>query len=151
MAKKIIELLADIDVDMIECLIRLSQRKLIKSDLPSAKAKDLKQFTNYCIGTWITKSKHKMQKVAPYNVMGLCYYITARFMQQFVNTSSTQTVQSNSEPKRYIVLCDTPASSTIFHYHIYKLYNSMYDFVMDFTRFLSKEQFITILTWHSHD
>ena len=42
MAKKIIELLADIDVDMIEYLIRLSQRKLIKSDLPSAKAKDLK-------------------------------------------------------------------------------------------------------------
>ena len=83
--------------------------------------------------------------------MGLCYYITARFMQQFVNTSSTQTVQSNSEPKRYIVLCDTPASSTIFHYHIYRLYNSMYDFVMDFTRFLSKEQFITILTWHSND
>ena len=27
----------------------------------------------------------------------------------------------------------------------------MYDFVMDFTRFLSKEQFITILTWHSND
>ena len=42
MAKKIIELLADIDVDMIECLIRLSRRKLIKSDLPSAKAKDPK-------------------------------------------------------------------------------------------------------------
>lgn len=40
---------------------------------------------------------------------------------------------------------------TLFHYHIHRLYNPMYDFVMDFTRFLSKEQFITILTWHSHD
>lgn len=65
MAKKIIELLADIDVHMIECLIRFSRRKLIKSDLTSAKAKDLKQFKNYCIGTWITKSKHKMQKASP--------------------------------------------------------------------------------------
>ena len=34
-AKKIIELLADIDVDMIEPLI--SRRKLLKSDLQSAK------------------------------------------------------------------------------------------------------------------
>ena len=39
MAKEIIELLADIDVDMIECLFRLSQRKLIKSDLSSVKIK----------------------------------------------------------------------------------------------------------------
>ena len=42
MAKKIIELLADIDVDMIERLISLSQRKLIKSGLQSAKVKDPK-------------------------------------------------------------------------------------------------------------
>ena len=39
---------------------------------------------------------------------------------------------------------------TLFHYHIHRLYNPMYDFVMDFTRFLCEERFFEIFTRYSY-